>query len=616
MRNVAGYGALGFERAVVRLEAALRERLPAPHRRLDPEEIKAAYRHRNFERGWRIDMVCSDGATRQIDLLVGASFPAGYPRTALVDSPGQLVWPHVEYDGVLCLLPIMAEVDAEDPGSVGLNLLGRSARLIEELIKGDIVERDFREEFLTYWFYARDGGKKVTSLIDPAGPSREVRVWRGHEMVIVGETQEQLSRWLANRFGKLPGKKKYHSEPAALVWLPQAPLPSEYPGIGADLMVLAEGAGAENVELLAGIASSANKDVLVLIGADGRGGPGLIAVTTTAAGMSLARHGRVEKPLLKGFTPKGLPTAVATSRLYSAAPVSKAEVSRADAAWIHGRGKDLRTPTLLAKTVTVIGCGSVGSSVAARLVRAGVGTSNLVDPDDLDWSNLGRHELGAGSIGKNKAIELAGRFQKDFPHLAINGHNVGAHALVGGYQNLLAESDLIVSMTGSWDAEGAINRWHVVDGRRTPIVYGWTESRAAAGHAVTIAAEGGCLRCGVGATGIPRFLACHWPAGAATIEEPACGNHFTPYGAVELGFVVDLVAEAALRALIDPPAQSHHDLWLAQSDRLLASGGAWSEAACELVGRESAGGRTARRGWLASDCPACSLVGDALIAPV
>jgi hypothetical protein len=55
--------------------------------------------------------------------------------------------------------------------------------------------------------------------------------------------------------------------------------------------------------------------------------------------MSLSRHGRVEKPLLKGFTSKGMHTAEATSRRYSASTVSNAEVSRADGASVHGRGK-------------------------------------------------------------------------------------------------------------------------------------------------------------------------------------------------------------------------------------------------------------------------------------
>ena len=32
-----------------------------------------------------------------------------------------------------------------------MDLLNRSVRLVEELLEGGIVERDFREEFVTYW---------------------------------------------------------------------------------------------------------------------------------------------------------------------------------------------------------------------------------------------------------------------------------------------------------------------------------------------------------------------------------------------------------------------------------------------------------------------------------
>ena len=64
-----------------------------------------------------------------------------------------MTWPHVESDGILCLLPNMAECDPDDPFAVAENLLHRSVQLVEELIEGSIVERDFREEFLTYWAY-------------------------------------------------------------------------------------------------------------------------------------------------------------------------------------------------------------------------------------------------------------------------------------------------------------------------------------------------------------------------------------------------------------------------------------------------------------------------------
>lgn len=606
MPNPGGFGELGFEQATLQIETALRTRMQAPWRRLTRDELVGAYLNRRFARGWRIELVCSDGQVRSIDLLVGPNFPSGYPRTALVDAPGQLVWPHVEHDGVLCLLPVMAEVDAEEPGEVVIQLLARSARLIEELLEGSIIDRDFREEFLTYWAYAADGRAEVHSLIEPRGPSRQVCVWRGDKgMVVVGEDKPGVDRWLTHRFGKLPGRKSRVFEPAAFLWLSEPPLPARYPDNGADLFALAETAGEGAFELLVDVAGSLPKDVTVLIGAEGRGGPGLVAAITTSQHKVRARHGHVEAPLTKGFPPTIMPKQIAALRTYSAAAVEKLNVWRADAAWIHGRGKDPRTPVLLGKIATVIGCGSIGSSLVARLARAGVGTIHIVDYDVFNWSNLGRHELGAASIGRNKALELAKRLQADFPHLTIIGHDVSAQALISGYGDLLEGSDLVIAATGSWDAEGALNRWHVSQGRSIPILYGWTESFAAAGHAVVIDRDGGCLRCGIGATGVPVFTATTWGEAGTTIEEPSCGNHFTPYGAVELGFVVDLIADTALRALVNPPGQSEHAIWLAPRSRIDEAGGQLSAVLQAEYPDALEGGRRLARAWLQSSCRAC-----------
>ena len=613
MHNPAGFGELGFEKAVLAVEVALRTQLKTPWRQLEAEELKSAYLTRRFARGWRIQAAFSDGSERWIDLLVGAAFPTGYPRTALVDGPGQLIWPHVEHDGVLCLLPLMAEVDAEAPGKVAIHLIARSVRLIEELIEGKIIDRDFREEFLTYWAYAAHKAIEVHSLVEPRKPSRRIAVWRDDKMVVVAEDATALRTWLDKRFGKAPGRRTLKIEAAALLWLPEPPLPSRYPEVGADLMGLAQNAGQGAVDVLTDVAGRLPQDVTVLIGAEGRGGPGLVAAITTSHKKARNLHGRVEIPLSRGFQPKMVPKMVAAMRTYSAAPVLKANVNRADAGWIHGRGKDTRSAVLLQKTATLIGCGSVGASVAARLARAGVGTLHLVDPEDFDWPNLGRHELGAVSVGRNKALELAERLQADFPHLTIIGHPVSAQILINGYDGLLETSDLVVATTGSWDAEGAINRWHNASGRDVPIVYGWTESRAAAGHAVTIAGVGGCLRCGVNSTGLPVFAASEHGE-AATIEEPACGNHFTPYGADELGFIVDIIARASLRALLIPPAISGHDVWLGPAEDLIASGGRWSAALEREHPEALAGGQLIHRIWPNVGCVTCCKSGAAAAA--
>jgi hypothetical protein len=595
-----------FERAALVVDAELRTELGGPQEQLSAADLTAAYPTRRFVRGWRIGADCSDGIHRRIDLLLSRTFPSGFPRTALVDRPEHMTWPHIEHDGVLCLLPLMADVDAEKPGAVAINLVGRSFRLIEELVDGKIVDRDFREEFLTYWFYGSDSdAPRVYSLVRPGPPSRVVRSWRdGKGLVVVGDDQASLEKWLTDYRDAAPGRS-WRTEQAALIWLGEPLLPSEYPVTAADLLPIAERSGEDALATLGTVASALPEDTLVLMGAEGRGGPGLMAVTTTSARRVLSRTGRVERPLTKGFRDAEVPPEWAIARTYSPTPLLRSNVARADAAWIHGRGQDPRSAPLLERTVTVIGCGSVGSSVAARLARAGIGRLRLYDHDELSWSNVGRHELGARSVGQDKAVELARRLAADFPHLSITGEPFGAHALITLEAERLRESDLVLAATGSWQADGELNRWHVDEGRQIPFVYGWAENHASAGHAVVIGPEGGCLRCGVGPTGVPMFQATAWPEGEATLEEPACGNHFQPYGAVELGFVVDLLADAAVQALLEPTNQSSESLWLTRTNRLYANGGNWSEQIHAMFGEHFEGGRWTTRVWPTRECIAC-----------
>src|SRR4051812_39736412 len=78
---------------------------------------------------------------------------------------------------------------------------------------------------------------------------------------------------------------------------------------------------------------------------------------------------------------------------------------------------EMRGPhRLIGSNVTVLGCGSVGAPVAVALAQAGVGRINLVDHDALAWANVGRHPLGAPSLGRNKAEALAAKLRSDFPH--------------------------------------------------------------------------------------------------------------------------------------------------------------------------------------------------------
>ena len=105
--------------------------------------------------------------------------------------------------------------------------------------------------------------------------------------------------------------------------------------------------------------------------------------------------------------------------------------------------------------------------------------------------------------------------------------------------DVFSTATLIVSAMGDWEAEGGLNEWHVASGRRVPIVYGWTEPFACAGHAVAICREEGCFNCGMNNVGVALSTRTSWNAETVR-QEPACGASYQPYGVVALGHVVSL----------------------------------------------------------------------------
>lgn len=545
----------------------------------------------------------SDGAARRIDIVATAGFPTVPVRTALADHPKFMTWPHVESDGILCLLPNMAECDPDDASDVAANLLNRSVPLIEELLEGSIIDRDFREEFLTYWAYkAHSDGAGLISLLSPSPPCRAVRVWRGEGLEVVGEDAESLIRWVRRRFGDDADTK---TEGAAFLWLGEPLLPAAYPETASDLRALADATGDDAVRTIDDAAAGEPDHLVALLGAEGRGGTGLICVKTPNPNRLKHHPSSALEPLSKGFRPGRTPKPVLTGRFFGGTPVIRSSVRRADAAWIHGRDRDPRTARLLSATVVLIGCGSVGAPVACALAQTGVGRIVLVDYDTLSWPNVGRHPLGASAVGRNKAEALAERLQADYPHLQVEVRSCGLQELLLADGDLLEAADLIIAATGSWGAENALNRWHIARGRRRPVLYAWTEAHACAGHGVVIAGQESCFQCNIGRTGTPLFKVVEWPDGAdSSQEEPACGAHYQPYGPVELSYVTAMIGELALDCLLDPPSGSFSRVLVASPGRIAKLGGRLSEAWLRDCG-EASGVQTIDRLWPAAACIAC-----------
>jgi hypothetical protein len=408
-----------------------------------------------------------------------------------------------------------------------------ACRLIGECERGE-RDSDFADEFLSYWGQAsNDEGVPVYSLLPPAGPSRLVRVWRGKRFVLVADDDAAIAAWLKNRYGSADIK----IQAGTLLWLDRAPLPAYFPRSGIAVRRLAAEAGLTD-DLLCQLVMQDASGATLLVGVD------------TPAGLALASTWvphpteRGRSTLGDGFRNKLVPAQIALSRYFGGAPIKRASVDRADAAWIHGRGANPKFDRFRRAKVAIIGCGSVGAAVAVLLAQSGIGHFVLIDPERLAWAKIGGHRLGAPYVGSHKCVGLAQKIRTDFPPTIARD----VESFIMDEPDALADCDVVVSSTGSWAIEAFLDVWHVDSKFQGPVIYAWTEAHAAAGHAVTIAKKGHRFRAGFDACGNPHLQVTEW-SGPTTLREPACGAVFQPYGAVELSFTIAMIAEVVLRAL-------------------------------------------------------------------
>jgi molybdopterin/thiamine biosynthesis adenylyltransferase len=490
--------------------------------------------------------------------------------------------------------------------SIVKEALGSAVILIEEG-RGERNLEDFRQEFLSYWpIHAAPIRPGVLSLIEPGPPSRAIRVARLKTMILAGEDDATLLQWLAHRSGSGTPKRQA-LEDAVLLWLRQPLLPTEYPRSAADVLTLAQQVGPDCEQLLRECAPDLSRCIVVL-GSRASNGPCLAAVALSPPSRSTSPGHKGADPLSRGFRTDKTPRALLERRYFGAQKIAALEVDRADATWVHGRGADPGLARLRASRVAIIGCGSVGAPVALALAQAGVGRLLLVDPDVLKTANIGRHPLGADALGRNKAEALAAMIRSKLPHLlSVDGHGIRWDQFVLENAGSLVDCDLIVAATGEWSTEGGLNEWHLGVNRAMPVLYGWTEAHACAGHAVAVCSSGGCLQCGFSRHGRPTLQVTEWKGGSTDRQEPACGTSYQPYGPVALGHVTSIVAELAVDCLLGDVVSSTERIWAGRRALLHSAGGDWTAEWLRIAGTRVEGGFIEDRPWGRTvDCVECA----------
>ncbi len=492
----------------------------------------------------------TNGKKWEIHVLLTKDFPDQPPQIKVLGGEKLILKiPHVFEDGNLCVIPESSSIDINNP----VDLFWEVVESTKKILEGKEVD-DFQTEFSVYWNRCLDSGGKVSLLIDsPEVLGTSFDISYSENFIFASISTESLKKWQENFFGT---KNQVKSTRNGILVVLDAPLlPKEYPETLSDLVTMLLSINAEEeLELLIKLFVSKQPLIFVLLAQKTDNGYALGGVyfqVTTVTNYNLIMSG---KQSIREIIDKCLP-------LMKKTKVTKCLVERIDYSWIHSRGGD--GGSFQKRAVLLIGCGSLGGYVAHYLAKAGVSKITIIDHDKLKWANIGRHILGAKFCGRFKAQATALSLGNEMPHLQISWITKKWQDALRDNDKLFDNYDIIVSTIGDWRSEGPLNYIsHEI--KIPPILFGWLEPYAVAGHCLLRVNGSGCLACEMNRFGQFKYAVTKFQ-GKTLKREPGECTQYQQYGPAAMLPVVSLIVNEAIRSLNEKPERSELKTWI--SDR-------------------------------------------------
>lgn len=243
---------------------------------------------------------------------------------------------------------------------------------------------------------------------------------------------------------------------------------------------------------------------------------------------------------VKGFRPGKAPLQLELLKDFSQTPIARIGIIRTDMERLYDRGGNATLP-LKGNKISLIGCGSIGSNLADKIVKMGGDNLYLLDHDQLSFDNIARHLCGASYVGEYKTKAIQNQLQKHYPHLKITTFEEDITSTLVENQFFLNDFDLNIVSIGSTAVELRLNHLLKQNIITKPLLFVWVEPYLAAGHALYIQpGKKGCFRCMFDEKMVYRDSVLRNP-GQYTKREAGCQTSYVPYGALEIdAFLVEL----------------------------------------------------------------------------
>lgn len=535
----------------------------------------------------------------QEDLIVGvdAQYPHSLPRFGLARKPAPCEMPHVEFDGVFCLIA------GTNSPAVPL-AFGHLNHMLEKAVKlyatgaSGANRDDFLDEFVTYWTLGSEKFYEVQAWLKRKDETSPIWFQQARRTLFVGSSKEDAERLLKQRSIAVDRERLTEG---LLVHLDEPLYPTDYPKNSRELLDLLHRVAPEQLAFIPK-ALGRSWQLLVVLAFEWKGETmlGACFVELKRSFPHPRGHGQ---QLVSAMWKRRFSSTFLYNRIRNASfPVHRAGVTRIDSDFLLSRTTGDRPPELSSATVAVFGCGALGASIAMQLAQAGVRKLVLFDGEFLTMQNIGRHVLGTKYVGMNKAKavkdELLSRFvDLDVDAMPLNWDEAELD------DKFWSRVDIIVSATGDWLTDVKLNSM-IAEDLAPPTVFTWVERFALAGHSIYVASGSGCLRCVTNATG--DYAGQVSRLGGALPREPGCGAFYQPYSASDASVTVAMAARLTLEALDGAHSTSVRKTWVGARTGFVSTGAGimpdWYELLSEQDGFERTYTATLQAEDLCSEC--------------
>jgi hypothetical protein len=497
--------------------------------------------------------IIASGETWPVLFIFTKLFPIELPKVVCDKAKKLYLYnPHVFANGWICIFSDSVSVNInniEDLLSIYLHSLRR--------ILSGVPDVDFRDEFSVYWDRKLSPIHKTSCIVSPPKLLKDTFYFYSCDnSIFIAKDKLYLNNWLKNYFVNF--QKIETSTDGICLNLDLPLIPSEYPDNCFDLLELAKKRDLRAYKLISEKLVTSNKPGLVLLKQKTDTGFSLGCIEFNSPRLNYY------KKLQKGFRKGNIPTKLLIDRginIVKGTNVNRNSVIRTDYDWIHSRGGD-GCLNFHNKAVVIIGCGSVGGYIAHTLAKSGISKLLLIDKEDLEWSNIGRHILGAQYVSTKKALALQKYISQDMPHLNVEAKCGNWIELFENDNTLFNDYDIVVSSIADWNHEKLLNKL-VLNHDISTALFTWLEPYAVAGHCF-ITSNTGCLNCYMNDLGQFNF-AISSENKNTLIREPGGCTFYQPYGPTALLNTVTMACRIILKHL-NKPIDSILYSWISDED--------------------------------------------------